>query len=441
MSNSTIDNIKARWVLDSRGNPTVEADVILKDGSFGRAAVPSGASTGIHEALELRDGGKEFGGKHVLKAVANIHEKIKPKITGMDAASQVELDKMMLELDGTPNKSKLGANAILAVSWASAKAAAVSKQIPLFHHIAEIANRPTNRFILPLPMCNVINGGTHGTGIDEESITVQEFMLQPVGAKTFSEGIRWVGEIYQTLKKLMKKKFGKHTTLVGDEGGFSGIKGTVRDALNVLVQATEETGYTMGSEIGFATDPASSEFYDLKGHKGTYLIDGSYLTSSELMDYYITLIKEYPINSIEDGFAEDDWEGWIAFTGKVGEKILIIGDDLLVTNTTRIQDAIEKRACNALLLKCNQIGTLTEAINAFQAMLKEGYPTVVSHRSGETEDTTISDIVVGLSTGQIKTGSVARTDRVAKYNQLLRIEELLGSKGLYAGGKFKTIFK
>ncbi|MFX1511876.1 MAG: phosphopyruvate hydratase [Promethearchaeota archaeon] len=441
MSNSVINDVKARWVLDSRGNPTVEADITLKDGSFGRAAVPSGASTGIHEALELRDGNKEFGGKHVLKAITNVREKIAPKIIGMDATAQMELDKKLLELDGTPNKSNLGANAFLAVSWATAKAAANSKNVPLYQHIAEIANRPIDKYILPLPMCNVINGGKHGTGIDEESITVQEFMLQPVGAKTFSEGIRWVAEIYQTLKKLMKKEFGKHTTLVGDEGGFSGIKGEVRDALNVLVKATEETGYSLGSEIGFATDPASSEFYDLEGHKDRYLIDGKYLTSSELIDFYMTLMDEYPINSIEDGFAEDDWEGWIAFTAKVGDKILIIGDDLLVTNTTRIQEAIEKKACNALLLKCNQIGSLTEAIEAFQVMFKEGYPTVVSHRSGETEDTTISDIVVGLSTGQIKTGSVARTDRVAKYNQLLRIEELVGSKGVYAGKEFKTIFK
>ena len=287
-------------------------------------------------------------------------------------------------------------------------------------------------------MCNVINGGKHGTGIGGKSISVQEFMLQPVGATSFADGIRWVAEIYHTLKQIMKKTFGRQTTLVGDEGGFSGIEGHVRDALNVLEKAVEETGYTLGAEIGFALDPAASEFYDEK--QQTYLIDEQQLASEELLDYYAALLKEYPINSIEDGFAQDDWPGWIAFTAKVGTKILVIGDDLLVTNTTRIKEAIDKKACNALLLKCNQIGSLSEAIDAFHAMLKEQYPTVVSHRSGETEDTTIADIVVGLSTGQIKTGSVARSDRNAKYNQLLRIEEQLGEHALYAGKDFKTIF-
>ncbi len=429
-----IDKIKARWVLDSRGFPTVECDVFLNDGTRGRAIVPSGASTGIHEALELRDGGTAFGGKHVTKAVANVDNKIAPILKNQDARDQSAIDSKIIELDGTSNKSNLGANATLAVSWAVANAAASAKKVPFYTHIAKLAERPTDRYIIPTPMCNVVNGGKHGAG----TIVVQEFMLQPIGAKSFNEGIQWIAEIYQTLKKMMKQTFGEQTTLVGDEGGFSGIEGETRDALNILIKAVEESGYQLKSEITFALDPAASEFYN--EHENSYFIDGDNLSGNELIDYWEQLIEEYPISSIEDGFAEDDWANWAAFTKRSGEKILIIGDDALVTNKKRIERAIQQGVGNALLLKCNQVGTLTEAIEAFNMELNVNQPTVVSHRSGETEDTTISHLVVGLSAGQIKTGSVARSDRNAKYNELIRIEEELGEKGAYAGRNYRSIF-
>jgi len=429
-----IEKIKARWVLDSRGFPTVESDVWLKDGTLGRAIVPSGASTGIHEALELRDGGTAFGGRHVTKAVENVNTKIAPALKNLDALDQTIIDTKMIELDGTTTKSNLGTNAILSVSWAVAKAAASAKRIPFYTHITTLAGRSTKRYIMPTPMCNVVNGGKHGAG----TIVVQEFMLQPIGASSFTEGIRWIAEIYHTLKKLMKDTFGEHTILVGDEGGFSGIEGEVKDALNILSKAVEETGYQLKSEISFTLDPAASEFFDET--KKTYFIDGKNLTSGELIDFWAQLVEEYPISSIEDGFAQDDWEYWIAFTNKYGKKLQIVGDDIYVTNKNRIERAIKHGAGNALLLKCNQIGTLTEAIEAFNMELQAGHPTIVSHRSGETEDTTISHLAVGLSTGQIKTGSVARSDRNAKYNELIRIEEDLGENGIYAGRNFRTIF-
>lgn len=434
MENFEIEKIKARWVLDSRGFPTVECDVWLKDGTLGRAIVPSGASTGVHEALELRDGGPAFGGRHVTKAVMNVNTKIAPVLKNLDACDQTIIDTKMVELDGTPNKSNLGSNATLSVSWAVAKAAAAAKKVPFYTHIATLAGRSTKRYIIPTPMCNVVNGGEHGAG----TIVVQEFMLQPIGANSFTEGIRWVAEIYHTLKKLMKNTFGEHTTLVGDEGGFSGIEGEVRDALNILTKAVEEAGYQLKSEISFALDPAASEFFTEQ--EKTYFIDGKHLTSNELIDFWAQLVEEYPISSIEDGFAQDDWDAWAAFTKRCGDKILIVGDDAYVTNKIRIERAIQHGVGNALLLKCNQIGTLTEAIEAFNMELQVGHPTVVSHRSGETEDTTISHLVVGLSTGQIKTGSVARSDRNAKYNELIRIEEELGENGIYAGRNYRTLF-
>jgi enolase len=429
-----IKKIKARWVLDSRGFPTVESDVWLQNGSFGRAIVPSGASTGVHEALELRDGTKAWHGRHVTKAVANVNTKIAPALQNLDARDQTVIDAKMLEIDNTPNKANLGANAILAVSWAVAKAAASGKRVPLYQHIATLAERSTQQYVMPTPMCNVVNGGKHGAG----TIVVQEFMLQPIGAKSFSEGIQWIAEIYHTLKKLMKDTFGEQTTLVGDEGGFSGIQGEVKDAMAILSEAVEQTGYQLKTEIAFALDPAASEFFNEK--EKTYYIDGKNITGDELIDFWGQLINEYPISSIEDGFAEDDWDAWAAFTKKFGTQILIIGDDAYVTNKERIKRAIELGVGNALLLKCNQIGTLTESIEAFTMELKAGNPTVVSHRSGETEDTTISHLAVGLSTGQIKTGSVARSERNAKYNELIRIEEELGENGIYAKGDFRMIF-
>ncbi|MFQ6124184.1 MAG: phosphopyruvate hydratase [Candidatus Heimdallarchaeota archaeon] len=429
-----IKKIKARWVLDSRGFPTVEADVWLDERILGRAMVPSGASTGINEAIELRDGNHAFGGRHVTKAVKNVNTKISSALLNMNAIDQASIDTKMIELDNTPNKSNLGANAILSVSWAVAKAAAAAKGVPLYQHIATLAGRPPTRFIMPLPMCNVINAGKHGVG----PIAVQEFMLQPFGASYFTEGIQWISEIYHILKRLLKKTFGEHTTLVGDEGGFSGIEGDVRDALNILSKAVEEAGYQIGSEITFALDPAASEFFNEK--TSTYFIDGKNLTGDELMDFWAQLVKEYPITSIEDGFAQDDWDIWAVFTKKHGDKLQIVGDDAYVTNKTRIECAIKHGVGNALLLKCNQIGTLSEAIEAFNLERQAGNPTIVSHRSGETEDTTISHLAVGLSSGQIKAGSVARSDRNAKYNELIRIEEELGDNGFYAGKEFRTSF-
>lgn len=430
-----INEVRSRWVLDSRAFPTVEVDILLSDGHMGRGTIPSGMSTGVHEAIDLRDLTKDFGGKHVLKALSNIKNTITPTIVGRDALNQKAIDNHLIELDNTANKASLGANATLAVSLAIARATANSLNIPLYAYLAQLASRNT-KYVLPLPLCNIINGGKHGSG----GIAVQEFMIAPVGASSFQEGIKWVAEIYQTLKKSMKKTFGESATLLGDEGGFSGVKGHVRDALNVLIEAVESTGYQTKSDVIFALDPAASEFYNTKEKK--YSIDGQKLDSLELGDYWQALTKEYPIFSIEDGFAEDDWAGWIAFVKKAPE-LQIVGDDLLVTNVDRIKEALSKKACNALLLKVNQIGTLTESIEAFKMMLEAGHATIVSHRSGETEDTFISHLAVGLGNGQIKTGAPARGERTAKYNELIRIEEkiLNTSKYAFAGRNYSSIYK
>ena len=421
----------ARWILDSRGNPTVEADVILDNGVIGRAAVPSGASTGTHEALELRDKGKEFHGKGVKKAIANVL-KIGKKIKGMNPEKQQAIDKLMIELDGTPNKSNLGANAILAVSLATARAAANARGIPLFVYLAELYGNK-HPHILPLPFSNIINGGKHAGG----KLAPQEFMLMPIGFSDFREALRAISEIYQTLKKLLKKCYGPAATNVGDEGGFGSPVDTSKEALELLIAATEESGYKVKDEISFALDPAASEFYK----ENNYLIDGKALTEGELVDYWFDLINTYPIVSIEDPFHEESFEGFAELRRKVADKVQIVGDDLTVTNTKRLELAIQKGSINSLLLKINQIGTISEAITAARLCWKNNYSVVVSHRSGETEDVSIADLAVGLCTGQIKTGSIARGERTAKYNQLMRIWDELGSKAIYAGKNFRTAYK
>ena len=416
-----IERIKAREILDSRGNPTVEVDVRLIDGTLGRAAVPSGASTGSHEALELRDGDKRrFGGKGVLNAVSNVNEKIAPVLIGMDASEQGEIDRTMLVLDSTPAKSNLGANSILGVSLAVAYAAAGSSQQPLYRYLGG-----EEAYLLPVPMMNILNGGKHAA----DSVDLQEFMIAPAGAGNFSTALRMGAEIYQTLKKLLKDK--GLATAVGDEGGFAPALPTNKEAIQVIVDAIEVAGYQPGKDCFIALDPASSEFfiddqYDLAK-------EGRKLSSAQMVDYYVDLVSSFPIISIEDGLAEDDWEGWQIITEKLGHKVQIVGDDLFVTNIERISQGIDTRASNSVLIKLNQIGTLTETRSAIDMALKAGWTAVVSHRSGETEDTTISDLCVGLNTGQIKTGAPCRSERVAKYNRLLRIEEELGDRARYAG--------
>ncbi|MDX1615710.1 MAG: phosphopyruvate hydratase [Candidatus Promineifilaceae bacterium] len=420
-----VDTVYGREVLDSRGNPTVEVEISLMDGGVGRAIVPSGASTGVHEAWEKRDGEEaRYGGKGVLSAVDAVNEEIADALIGWDATDQVGIDELMIELDGTENKERLGANAILGVSLAVAKAAADSLQLPLYRYLGGVSART-----LPVPMMNIMNGGKHAAG----STDLQEFMVMPISAPSFSEGVRWCVEIYHSLKKTLSNE--GHRTLVGDEGGFAPQLSANREAFELIIEATERAGYRMGEQIMLAMDAAASEIYeDGKYHLKT---EGAVLTGAELVDLYAQWVDEYPIISIEDGHHEDDWDSWTLMMERLGDKIQVVGDDLLVTNAARIETAMDRRAANSLLCKVNQIGTLTESIGAVEMVQRRGWTAVVSHRSGETEDTTIADLVVALNAGQLKTGAPARTDRVAKYNQLLRIEDELGSSAVYPG---KTAF-
>ena len=418
-----ITYVTAREIIDSRGNPTVEADVATRIG-FGRAAVPAGASKGVHEAIELRDGDSRFKGKGVLKAVNNINEVIAKEILGLDARNQREIDNIMIELDGTPNKSHLGANAILAVSLAVAKAAADSYGLPFFQYLGGLnANK------LPVPLMNIINGGKHAGN----KLSIQEFMIVPVGAESFKDALRMGCEIYSSLKNFLETKYGKTAINVGDEGGFAPPMEFTREALDALINAIKRAGYDAGRDVFVALDAAASSFYDEKEKK--YFIDGKMIDRAELIEFYETLVNEYPIISIEDPLYEEDFEGFKIITERLGKKIQIVGDDLFVTNPQRLTKGIELGAANALLLKVNQIGTLSEALDAAKIALENGYNVIVSHRSGETEDTSISHIAVGLNTGQIKTGAPARGERTAKYNELLRIEEYLGSSAIFPGEK------
>ena len=425
---SYITEILARQILDSRGNPTVEVDVITDDGAKGRAAVPSGASTGIHEAVELRDDDKKvYVGKGVLKAVDNVNKVIAEKLLGMEAADQAGIDKALIALDGTPNKSKLGANAMLAVSLAVAKAAAQEAELPLFRYVGG-----TNARTLPVPMMNILNGGAHA----DNKIDFQEFMVMPVGAKSFSEGLRWGVEIFHALKTVLKKK--GFSTNVGDEGGFAPNIQSNEEAIDTVMTAITAAGFKPGTQIAIAMDAANSELWKEKEKKYVFhKSDGKKLDSEGLVKFWQSWVKQYPIVSIEDGMAEDDWKGWKMLTEALGDKVQLVGDDLFVTNVTRLQRGIDESIANALLVKVNQIGTLTETIDAVTLAQHNGYNTIMSHRSGETEDTTIADLAVALNCGQIKTGSASRTDRMAKYNQLIRIEEILGPNGLFPAGKIK----
>lgn len=418
---SIISNVYAREVLDSRGNPTVEVEVFLEDGAFGRAIVPSGASTGEHEAVELRDGDKgRYGGKGVLKAVESVNEVLAGELIGISALDQKLIDDYMVELDGTPNKGKLGANAILGVSMAVAKAAAESSGLPLYAYMGG-----AHAHVLPVPMMNIMNGGKHAVG----STDFQEFMVMPVGAPTFREAVRWGAEIYQVLKKVIHDK--GHSTSVGDEGGFAPSLGSNQAALDVIMEAIDKAGYIPGEQIMIALDPATSEIY--KDGKYILEIEGKELTGAEMVDFWADWATRYPIISLEDGLDENDWENWTRLVAKIGDTVQIVGDDLLVTNTEKVKRAIKEKAANSLLFKVNQIGSLTEAFAAAQMAQRHNMTVVTSHRSGETEDTTISDLAVALNAGQIKTGAPARSDRVAKYNQLIRIEEELGDAAVYAG--------
>jgi enolase len=422
-----ITAVTARQILDSRGNPTIEADVYLEDGNMGRAAVPSGASTGTFEALELRDGDKSiYGGKSVYKAVENVKTEIAQALIGMDVVFQRAIDQKMIDLDGTENKGKLGANAILAVSLACAHAAAKSGKTSLFEYLGTLVGNTD--FSLPIPMMNIINGGKHA----DQSSDIQEFMIFPAGASTFSDGLRMGAEVFYALQKVLKEN--GYQTTVGDEGGFApSVKNGNQEALDLISQAVEKAGYQLGTDILLGLDVAASELYE----DGKYNLqtEGKVLSSEEMVDWLVELTDKYPIISIEDGLSEEDWDGWKLLTEKIGSKVQLVGDDLLVTNTKFLQIAIDEKACNAILVKVNQIGTLTEAIDAVQLARENGMNAIISHRSGETEDTTISHLVVGLATGQIKTGSLSRTDRNAKYNELLRIEEQLGDKAVFAGVK------
>ena len=421
---TTIDSITALQILDSRGNPTVEVEVVLADGSWGRAAVPSGASTGIHEAVELRDGDKtHYGGKGTLKAVEHVNEDIADALIGWDAVEQKAIDTAMIELDGTPNKGKFGANAILGTSLAVAKAAAASLGLPLYRYIGGVYAH-----ILPVPQMNIMNGGVH---TNWQSTDAQEFMIMPLGAPSFAEGLRWGAEIYASLKTVLKGK--GYVTLVGDEGGFAPALKANAEAVELILEAITKAGYKPGEQVSIALDPAASELYEEDTKTYNLRKEGKKLTSEQMVAFWKSWVDQYPIVSIEDGFAQDDWEGWKMFTKEVGHRIQIVGDDLLVTNPERVRRAIKEKACNALLVKLNQIGTLTETINAVETAHRAGWRAVTSHRSGETEDSTISDLVVALNMGQIKTGAPARSDRVAKYNELLRIEAELGETAQYAG--------
>lgn len=422
---STIVNVTGFEVMDSRGNPTVMAEVVLSCGAVGSACAPSGASTGSREALELRDGDKSrYLGKGVLKAVANINDTIKPLLLGKDAVNQRELDNIMLAADGTENKSKLGANAILAVSLAAAKAAAISKKVPLYAHIADINGTP-GRYSMPVPMMNIINGGEHA----DNNVDIQEFMIQPVAAKTFTEALRMGAEIFHSLKKVLSAR--GLNTAVGDEGGFAPNLPSNEAALQAIAEAVAAAGYKLGTDITLALDCAASEFYK----EGRYHLDGDGKTfsSAEFADYLADLAARYPILSIEDGMDESDWDGWKVLTDKIGSQIQLVGDDLFVTNTKILKEGIDKKIANSILIKFNQIGSLSETLDAIKMAQDAGYTAVISHRSGETEDTTIADLAVATSAGQIKTGSLSRSDRVAKYNRLLRIEAELGGKALYRG--------
>ncbi|MCW3088576.1 MAG: phosphopyruvate hydratase [Sediminibacterium sp.] len=425
---SYIIEVHARQILDSRGNPTVEVDVVTDDGALGRAAVPSGASTGIHEAVELRDNDKKkYAGKGVLKAVKNVNDVIADAIVGYDVAQQAAIDEVMIALDGTDNKGKLGANGMLAVSMAVAKAAAEEAALPLFRYIGG-----TNAKTLPMPMMNILNGGAHA----DNKIDFQEFMVMPVGASSFSEGLRWGVEIFHVLKSVLKKK--GFSTNVGDEGGFAPNIQSNEEAIETVLEAITAAGYKTGSQIMIAIDAANSELWDEKKKKYVFKkSSGKVVSSDELVKFWEKWVKQYPIASLEDGMAEDDWNGWKALTQAVGSKCQLVGDDLFVTNVERLQKGIDKGIANGLLVKVNQIGTLTETINAVTLAQHNGYNTIMSHRSGETEDTTIADLAVALNCGQIKTGSASRTDRIAKYNQLIRIEEMLGTTGIYPKGKIK----
>ncbi len=420
-----IISVKAREILDSRGNPTVEAEVRAEGGILGIAAAPSGASTGIYEALELRDGDeKRYGGKGVLKAVAHVNGPIAKRLKGMDAANLRAIDGAMIRLDGTPNKSKLGANATSAVSMAVAKAGAAAKGIPLYKFLGG-----ANAHLIPVPMMNVLNGGKHaGT-----ELSIQEFMVMPIGAKSFSECLRMSAEVYHALGKIVQAKYGVSAKNIGDEGGYAPNITMTRDALDMLVAAIEKAGYS--KEIRLAMDPAASSFFDEK--KGTYFVDRRNITSDELVSLYVDLVREYPIISIEDGLAENDWEGFASLTKNIGGKVQIVGDDLFVTNVKKVREGITRKAANAMLLKVNQIGTISEATDAAKLSFKNGWNVVVSHRSGETSDDTIADLSVALGCGQLKAGAPARGERVAKYNRLLKIEEELGSKAKYAGKRFR----
>lgn len=425
---SYIASIHARQILDSRGNPTVEVDILTENEHLGRAAVPSGASTGIHEAVELRDGNKKlYGGKGVLKAVKNINTVLADNLLGWDVADQTGIDAMMIALDGTPNKGKLGANAILAISMAVAKAAALEANLPLYRYIGG-----TNAKVLPIPMMNILNGGAHA----DNKIDFQEFMVMPVGASSFSEGLQWGVEIFHSLKSVLKKK--GYSTNVGDEGGFAPNIQSNEEAIETVLTAIENAGYKSGTQIRIAMDAANSELWNAKEKKYIFhKSDGKKMTSEQLVKYWEGWVKKYPICSIEDGMAEDDWNGWKMLTDAVGNKCQLVGDDLFVTNVNRLERGIKENIGNALLVKVNQIGTITETINAVSMAQNNGFNTIMSHRSGETEDTTIADLAVALNCGQIKTGSASRTDRMAKYNQLIRIEEILAESGIYPKGKIK----
>ncbi len=417
-----IEHITAREILDSRGNPTVEVDVILEDYTLGRAAVPSGASTGVHEAVEMRDGGERYMGRGVTQAVENVNRIIAPRLLGHDALNQMEIDRVMIEMDGTENKGKLGANAILGVSLAVARAAAGALELPLYRYIGG-----PNARILPVPMMNILNGGKHA----DNNVDLQEFMVMPFGAESFREGLRMGVEIFHNLKAVLKSR--NYNTSVGDEGGFAPDLRSNAEALDVIMEAIEKAGYKPGDDVMIALDPAASEFFK----DGTYFLNAEEereKSSEQMVDFYAGLVSRYPIFSIEDGLAEDDWEGWRLMTERLGEKIQIVGDDLFVTNTARLQRGIDQGVANSILIKLNQIGTLTETLETIELARNSGYSVVVSHRSGETEDTIIADVVVAVNAGQIKTGSACRTDRVCKYNQLLRIEEELDRSAVYGAG-------
>lgn len=423
---SYIADIHARQILDSRGNPTVEVDVLTENGQLGRAAVPSGASTGIHEAVELRDNDKAvYVGKGVLKAVANVNDIIADQLIGWSINDQAGIDAKLIEIDGTENKSKLGANATLAVSMAVAKAAAIESNLPLYRYLGGV-----NATVLPMPLMNILNGGVHA----DNKIDYQEYMIVPVGAETFSEGLRWGVEIFHQLKSVLKKK--GYSTNVGDEGGFAPDIQSNEEAIETVLLAIEAAGYKVGSQIGIALDAASSEMFK-DGKYKFYKSSGREISSDEMVAYWTEWVNKYPIVSIEDGMAEEDWDGWKKLTDAVGNRVQLVGDDLFVTNTKILKRGIDTGTANSILIKVNQIGTITETINAVQMAQNAGYTTIMSHRSGETEDTTIADLAVALNCGQIKTGSASRTDRMAKYNQLIRIEEALGANGVYPKGKIK----